>query len=386
MTQRHQGDDHGRRRPTGAVLHPSCCQTNGDQRETQRQRERELAGQRRCNVAAVDGEVRVEQEHGRTQGHEAGQGLRRTGETTHRISRKWKEHQAGDRHQLEGDPVGQSDHQDRHQAGHGPGECPMLGPTARRCEGTTESNQRHGHAEEGVEAGIHREDRQRRHHHVEVVGGEPGVPVRGPARQPARGQQVVPHVGGPPHVGAHVATRWRRVGYQEIRPQLQEHEDRTHHGDRQADEARSSRQLAEKPEDGRGATRLRPLRFLHQPVVCSDRQLVGLFAQHDPLMVPPRRHRTWAPTAFSSNKATVAPSRRSATTTGVFADLGQRLGQRDRLPTLAPHTRVALLAGRHLHVSVVDQHGDDDEFATAGRAFLGLGCRHDSPSEVRPRR
>ena len=53
---------------------------------------------------------------------------------------------------------------------------------------------------------------QRRDHHVELVGGEAGVPVGRPAGEAEVGQQVVAQVGRAPDVGAHVAAGRRRVG------------------------------------------------------------------------------------------------------------------------------------------------------------------------------
>ena len=66
-------------------------------------------------------------------------------------------------------------------------------------------------------------DEQRRDHHVEDVGREPGVPVRGPPgdrRSAAGGRQEA----RAPDVRAHVATGGGRVAQQQPRVQRQEHQ------------------------------------------------------------------------------------------------------------------------------------------------------------------
>ena len=66
--------------------------------------------------------------------------------------------------------------------------------------------QRDEHRPAAEQPDVERHDQQRRDHHVELVGGEAGVPVGRPAGDAPLGQQVVAEVGRAPHVGAHVAT------------------------------------------------------------------------------------------------------------------------------------------------------------------------------------
>ncbi len=80
---------------------------------------------------------------------------------------------------------------------------------------------------------VEEDDHQRRERKVELPGRKAREPVRGPAGDPPRRQEMVPEVGGEPDVGAHVAAVGGRVAEQQARVELvqdqqaarQEHDD-----------------------------------------------------------------------------------------------------------------------------------------------------------------
>ena len=166
-------------RPRARNPRPNIAQREGD-------REGELAGHRRLEVAAVDAEALVEGERQPGEGEQLGQRVAEPGHPTERPARDREQHQPADRHQLEGDPVRQD--------------------------------------------GVDGDDRQRREHHVEAVGGHPAVPVHRPPVELPVGQQHVTQVGGTPHVGAHVAAGRRVVDEDQV--VAREEVDDLHHDDR----------------------------------------------------------------------------------------------------------------------------------------------------------
>ena len=169
-------------------------------REGQADRERELTGEGRRDVAAVDREVPVEQEHDRGHRQEGGAGERQVGQAAERVGAHRQGEQPEDRHELERRAVRQLDREDRdrdgrrHQAPTSPASAHPRGQEHEARRG----GQRDDHRPATEQADVERHDQQRRHHHVELVGGEPGVPVGGPAGDPALGEQVVAEVARDP--------------------------------------------------------------------------------------------------------------------------------------------------------------------------------------------
>ena len=102
-----------------------------------------------------------------------------------------------------------------HGAGAPQARYPASGPA-------TDQDHRSGRRDEGNqyrqwsdEADVDGNDGQHGDHHVEVVGGEPGVPVGGPAAEPEPGQQLVAEEGRPPHVGTQIAAGRGGLGEQD---------------------------------------------------------------------------------------------------------------------------------------------------------------------------
>ena len=184
VAQAGEREQHGRpaTEPSGAQAAQEHAEV--EHRERERDGEGELAGQRRRDVAAVDGEGPIEEEDGGADGEERRAGEGQVGELAEGPGGDGQRQHAADGHQLEGDAVG--DHQ----------------------------------AEQG--------DQQRRDHHVELVGGEAVVPVGRPAGEATLGQQVVAQEGRTPHVGPHVATGRGVVGEEVARTELDEREDHAH--------------------------------------------------------------------------------------------------------------------------------------------------------------
>ena len=271
--------------------HASRRHAEVQDRAGQAQRVGELARHRRHEVAAVDVERPVEQEQ---QGGRRSQRLTFGGdsaETGHRPYRQRQRHHPRDRHQLQSDPVGHGDREQR-QAGRGhgrsrppagsppqavprppggyggqqqPGQSPVghrvvdeqlgrsgdpgdtqrggpalaggeAGPPHDRHRGPGRGEGHRQVGEDGladVEARIDHHHQQRRDHHVEREGGEAGVPVVGPPGQPQFADEDVPQVGGRPYVGSEVASGGGGVGEPEPGPQVDDHEpdDRHEHRD-----------------------------------------------------------------------------------------------------------------------------------------------------------
>ncbi len=106
------------RRPTAelAGLQAAGEHAQSEHRERQRDRERELAGHRALDVAAVDREALVEQEDRRRQGHQFGHRVPEARQPTERPATPGQRDQAEDRHEFEGNAVRKHDVQrDDHQ-------------------------------------------------------------------------------------------------------------------------------------------------------------------------------------------------------------------------------------------------------------------------------
>ena len=181
VRQHAQCEQARRERPVAAGAQPAGQHAEVDERERQRDRERELARHRRRDVAAVDGERLVEEEHDRDCGEHRGRREAQPAELAERPRGDGQGEHARDRHELECEPVGQDDVEDDHS--------------------------------------------QRRDDHVELVGGEAGVPVGRPAREAEVRQQVVAQVRRRPDVGTHVAAGRRAVREQQVGMELRQRED-----------------------------------------------------------------------------------------------------------------------------------------------------------------
>ena len=205
-------------------------------RQAQRDRERELAGQRRGDVAAVDREAPVEEERQRS----TPPAPPASGSGCPPCARTRRPQTAASTTpltvtSLNATPYGRPTSARRDTGDHerGPMRTAPIAPPGRgRTEGD-DPDERRDQGGPAVEPGVEQHDQQRREHHVELVRGEAGVPVARPARELAVGQQVVAQVGGAPHVGAHVAAGRRGVREQQVGLQVPEHErDARHHAPR----------------------------------------------------------------------------------------------------------------------------------------------------------
>ena len=193
VAEDHQREQRGRQRPVSARLEAPCQHAEEQQRQREADREAVLPRQGRRDVAAVDRPRAVEQE--RQRGHrEQGRARERQAEqSAHHVGAQRHAHDPEHRDELHRDAVGQHD--------------------------------------------VQQHDQQRRGQHVELVGGEAGVPVGRPAGEPPVRQQVVAEVGGAPHVGAHVAARRGGPREQQVRVELREHEGRARQHDERPDPA-----------------------------------------------------------------------------------------------------------------------------------------------------
>ena len=273
VAQRGQGQQRRGPGPVLAGLEPSRQHAQEQHGEGERDGERELAGQRGRDVAAVDGERPVEQVGGAAHGQQGGSRERQAAQAPEGPQRHGQADHAADHDELEGDPVGDQE------------------------------------ADQG--------DGQPGQDHVELVGGEPVVPVRRPAGQPTMGEQVVAEERRAPHVATHVAARRGVVGQDVARAQL--HEDEGHAGrhHQQRDPALDGH--GEEPIDGprhppagRGGVAVRRTRWRCRGVEGRLVVLVGTRAGpivdqglgHDLLMVASATLFMWSPrTIFAAGEA-----------------------------------------------------------------------------------
>ena len=183
------GDDvaQGRGRQQGAGqgavtprVQPARHYSQEDQGQGQADREGELPGQRGRDVAPVDGEGPFEQEWERGHGQARRPRVTHPREPAQGPGGHGQADQPQHRHQLEGDGVGD--------------DVPQ------------------GHDQQAGQGEV---ERQRR---------VAAVPVGRPPRESAVGQEVVPEVGGPVDVGAHVPPRGGGVGQEQVRPELPQDE------------------------------------------------------------------------------------------------------------------------------------------------------------------
>ena len=251
VAEHRQRDQHRRPGPMLAGTEPDGDRTEGEQGQGQRDRERELARHRRRDVAAVDVEQRlVHQERDGRDGAQLGPGATQRQRLQQVPDTGGEGDDAGDGDQLERDVVGQIDREQRHEqtrrptdeAGEPRGH--RAEPVGRR-QREPDDEQRTGDAQERVrrdDADVEDHDHQRRDDHVEGVGGEPGVPVLGPARDPEVGQQLVTQVRGAPHVGAHVTAGGRCVAEHQLGVHDPEHVDATQPDDDRAEDLRDRRE------------------------------------------------------------------------------------------------------------------------------------------------
>jgi hypothetical protein len=227
-------------RSQGAVatrLQPLEHDPQVEQGEAQRDREGELARQRRRDVPAVDREAPVEQEGQRRHREHRGRREPQAGQAPEQVGADREGRDTQHRDELEGHAVGQADQRERHDR---PGQrqvaTPALGPERRgRAEGE-DAGDRGDERGRAVHAKVQQHDQQRRHHHVELVRGEAGIPVPGPPDDLPLGEQRVPQVGGPPHVGTHVAAGGRRVPQQQVGLQVPQDEPDAHQHDGHVDD------------------------------------------------------------------------------------------------------------------------------------------------------
>ncbi len=181
------GQEESGQRPVPAVLEAPGDQPQEHQGDGEADREAELPGHRRRDVAAVDGELPPEKIREGGQGEAGRTGKAQPGQPPEPPRRDWQGQQAGNGDQLEGNVV----RDDVGQQGDG-------------NDGARE---------------------------IKRQGGKAVVPVGCPAGKPQVGQQAGLDIGGQPDVSAHVAPRRGCVLEQLRRLQLLEREDHTrrHH-------------------------------------------------------------------------------------------------------------------------------------------------------------
>jgi len=215
VTEPDQGEEHGGHGSVLAGLQAAGDDPQVDQRQGEADGEGELARHRRGDVAAVDREAAVEEEEDRGRGQHRRAREPQPGQLAEGPGRRRHEHDPADHDQLEGHRIRQDD--------------------------------------------VQGEDRQERHHHVEVEGGGPGVPVGRPAAEPPVGQEVVPQVGARPDVGAHVAAGGGGVAEDELGVQLGEGEGHRPQHDRERDPALQGRRHDPGAQSGQAGTHGTPI-------------------------------------------------------------------------------------------------------------------------------
>ena len=191
--------------PTPAGLEAPDHEADVDEAGRHGQREGELAGHGRHQVAAHDVERPVEHERQGGHGGQRRAGEGQTGQAPRQPSGHRHDHQATDRHPLQRHAVVDRNHQHGGRTQQGQPGDPAGGPVAQQACRNQADGRQHDHQERRGQADVHGHDQQHRDHHVEVVGGEPGVPVGRPPGEAEPGQQLVADEGRSPDVGAQVA-------------------------------------------------------------------------------------------------------------------------------------------------------------------------------------
>ena len=181
VAEARQGEEQRRPGPVAARLDPPHHEAYVDEAGGDGEGEGELPRHRRHEVAPHDVERAVEDEQEGRHRQQGGARERQAGEAAQGPAGNRHGDQAGDRHEL-----------DRHAVVDGPDEeCdasqrpghrdPPPGPPAEHPDQPCDGQRRHREGQRDEQADIDRHDHEHRHDHVEVVGGESGVPVRGPA-------------------------------------------------------------------------------------------------------------------------------------------------------------------------------------------------------------
>ena len=196
-----EGQKDGRRSTPPSGLQAPDQQTQVHEDDGHGQGKGKLAGHGRHEIATHDVERPVEQER---QGGYSGES--RTGEGQARQAAgeppgDRHDQQAGHRDPLESQAVVNGDHQHDQRGQQGQQGRPASRATTDHPHGgPAESRQHHGQQRRG-ETNVHGHHEQHGDHHVEVVGGETGIPVGGPAAEAELGQQLVTKEGRSPNVG-----------------------------------------------------------------------------------------------------------------------------------------------------------------------------------------
>ena len=217
--------------PTG--LHTARSDPEEHHGKGQTERVGELARHGREQVAAVDVEAAVEQERDRGDRHQARPGECQAAEFAHRPGSDRKGHHAGDDDQLHCCAV--VDRHDHYEADCG--DCDEGGVTGGSGADAVASQHKaraerasceDRHPERAAETHVDHHDQQRRDHHVEGEGREPGVPVGRPSRETKLRQQDIAQVRRRPDMGAHIAPGRRGVVEPEVRLDVPGDEDGRH--------------------------------------------------------------------------------------------------------------------------------------------------------------
>ncbi len=245
MAQARQGQQHRRQRAVLAGAKPAHDHAEVEERQGQADGERELTRERGGDVAAVDREVAVEQEEHRCHGEQRRAGEGQVGQPAEGVGAERERDHAQDRHELERRPVRELDAAHRHHDRRGDERPPLpAGRADARPHDEAGRHQRDDHRPTAEDPHVERDDQQRRDHHVELVGGEAGVPIRRPPGDPTGRQQVVAEEGGTPDVRPHVAARGhgtrQDVGRVEVREHVQRARDDHQPVDRASREALAS--------------------------------------------------------------------------------------------------------------------------------------------------
>ena len=178
VAQSDEGQQHGRRRPVCARTEAVDEYAEVGDRQGQADREGELAGHRRRDVAAVDREVLVEQEREGRDRQQRGGRVRESGEAAEQVGRDRHGDDAGDGHELERRAVGQRDAGDGDQDRRRP--------------------QQSGAGMASVADGEHAGEHRQRHRREQDTGGE-----RVPDAEAAQDHERADHdrAGGSPRAG-----------------------------------------------------------------------------------------------------------------------------------------------------------------------------------------
>ena len=211
----------------------------------------------------------VEEEDHRADGEQRRAGERQVGEAAGDVAADRQGEQADDRHQLEGDAVRQADAERRATTRRREPAAATGGRARgpRRSAPSSDADGRPAHREAqaaaaatsarqqrrpALEAGVEDDDQQRRDDHVELVGGEAGVPVGRPAREAAR--RAAGGRGGRPGPTRGRPCRRRPAWCRRSagRAELGEDEDRGADEDDDVDDERGLRPAVER-DDGRAS-------------------------------------------------------------------------------------------------------------------------------------